>query len=334
MARVQLAVAAIALAQSAAFSTLPASPPSRAFVVSSRNAPLHVSAIAEPPAPAGNGNQHQQAKKKSSNKKRRKPKAKLVNGDKQVKVTVSKKRSGKSGSSKNGKKRRPRPTLQPLSELKLGSKIDGVVAGIAEFGAFVKTKYAIRGKDDTGKEAGYALLHKSQIQDDKVESVSDVLRVGDQIRNARVVSINYAKGEVGISLRKPRQKRRSLDDIKVGAEYDGKVANVTPYGAFIDIGAKKNALLHVSRISQEHVTNVREYVNEGDWVTVHVISKDDGLACSMLDKQADEYLNKRQKQLQRKKDNKEAATEEVLERSELAAFEEAIKELENAFRRK
>mmetsp|Transcript_17030 Transcript_17030/g.36942 ORF Transcript_17030/g.36942 Transcript_17030/m.36942 type:complete len:138 (-) Transcript_17030:428-841(-) len=95
MARVQLAVAAIALAQSAAFSTLPASPPSRAFVVSSRNAPLHVSAIAEPPAPVGNGNQHQQAKKKSSNKKRRKPKAKLVNGDKQVKVTVSKKKERK-----------------------------------------------------------------------------------------------------------------------------------------------------------------------------------------------------------------------------------------------
>ena len=284
-------------------------------------------------SPVGKGNQQQPAKKKSSNKKKRKPKAKLTNGDEQVKVTVTKK-SGKSGNSKNGKKRRPRPTLQPLSELKLGSKIDGVVAGIAEFGAFVKTKYAIRGKDDTSKEAGYALLHKSQIQDEKVDSVSDVLRVGDQIRNARVVSINYAKGEVSISLRKPRPKRRSLNEIKVGAEYDGKVANVTPYGAFIDIGAKKNALLHVSRISNAMVTNVRDYVNEGDWVTVHVISKDDGLACSMLDKQADEYLNKRQKQLQRKKENKEAATEEVLDRSELAAFEDAIKELENAFSKK
>ena len=316
-----------------AFSTLTASSTSRAFITTSRNAPLYVAATAE--VPVGNfspAKQQVPAKKKNKSNTKRKPKAKLSNEDKRIKVTVTKSgKPSKSKTGKNGKKRRPRPTLQPLSELKLGSKIDGVVAGISEFGAFVKTRYAIRGKDDTSKQAGYALLHKSQIQDEKVEDISKVLRVGDQIRNARVVSINYAKGEVGVSLRKPRPKRRSIDEIKVGAEYDGRVANITPYGAFIDIGAKKNALLHISRITQEKISNLREYVNEGDWVTVHIISKDDGLACSMLDKQADEYLNKRQRQQQRKKENKEAAKEEALDKSDIAAFEEAIKELEAAF---
>ena len=105
----------------------------------------------------------------------------------------------------------------------------------------------------------------------------------------------------------------------------------------MDIGAKKNALLHISRITQEKVSNIRNYVNENDWVTVHIINKDNGaLACSMLDKQADEYLNKRQRQKKRKADNlKEAEdAEETLDKSELAAFEEAIRDLENAFNSK
>ena len=291
---------------------------------------------AEPAKKSKNKNKRSNSNN-NANKKRR-PKSK-VNGSTKAKASANKNKSKKNGSSSssgsNKKKRNPRPTLQPLSALKLGSKIDGVVCGISEFGAFVKTRYQIKAKDDDkSKQSGYALLHKSQIQDEKVEDVSQVLRVGDHIKNARVTSINYAKGEVSISLRKPRPQRRKLDEIQVGKEYDGKVCNVTPYGCFVDVGAKKNALLHISRITQEKVQNVRDYVNEGDWVTVHIIGNDkSGLACSMLDKTADEYLNKRQRQQKRKAENQKAVGEAsaVMEKSELAAFEEAIKELEMAF---
>lgn len=285
-----------------------------------------------PPSPKKSRNKQGNT---NANKKRR-PKSK-TNGSTIAKASPSPNKTKKNGAtrSNNNKKRNARPKLQPLSALKLGSKIDGVVCGISEFGAFVKTRYQIRPKDDKkSKEAGYALLHKSQIQDEKVDDVSKVLRVGDHIKNARVTSINYAKGEVSISLRKPRAARRKLDEIQIGKEYDGKVSNVTPYGCFVDIGAKKNALLHISRITQEKVTNVRDYVNEGDWLTVRIIGKDDGgLACSMLDKTADDYLNKRQRQIKRKAENQKAVGEAsaFMEQSELAAFEEAIRELEQAF---
>lgn len=323
-----------------------AAPAQLTSIDSSRHIPLHAEAVAtaevevgqfSPPASKTSKN-----KRNNSNKKRRPNK---INGS--AKTTASANKSKKNGASssssagtKNKKKRNPRPKLQPLSALKLGSKVDGVVCGITEFGAFVKTRYQIRSKEDSkSKQAGYALLHKSQIQDEKVEDVSKVLRVGDHIKNARVTSINYAKGEVSISLRRPRPKRRTLDDIKVGMEIDGKVSNVTPYGCFVDIGAKKNALLHISRITQEKVQNVRDYVNEGDWLTVHIIGNDDGgLACSMLDKTADEYLNKRQRQQKRKQENKDAVGEQgasaFMEKSELAAFEDAIRELEQAFSNK
>ena len=289
-------------------------------------------------SPAAPAKKSKKKNNRDANKKRR-PKSK-VNGSTKATASANRKNGSSSSSGSNNKKKRnPRPTLQPLSALKLGSKIDGVVCGISEFGAFVKTRYQIKPKDgdSKSKQSGYALLHKSQIQDEKVEDVSQVLRVGDHIKNARVTSINYAKGEVSISLRKPRPQRRKVDEIQVGKEYDGKIANVTPYGCFVDIGCKKNALLHISRITQEKVTNVRDYVNEGDWVTVHIIGNDKGgLACSMLDKTADEYLNKRQRQQKRKAENQKAVGEAsaAMEKSELAAFEEAIKELEMAFSNK
>ena len=337
------------------FSTIPltASPPAAAQLASIETShqqyrtALHSTVEAaevevgnfSPAAPAKKGkNKNKRNNNNNNANKKRRPKSK-VNGSTKATASANKNKSKKNGSSSssgsNKKKRNPRPTLQPLSALKLGSKIDGVVCGISEFGAFVKTRYQIKPKDDDkSKQSGYALLHKSQIQDERVEDVSQVLRVGDHIKNARVTSINYAKGEVSISLRKPRPQRRKLDEIQVGKEYDGKVANVTPYGCFVDVGAKKNALLHISRITQEKVQNVRDYVNEGDWVTVHIIGNDkSGLACSMLDKTADEYLNKRQRQQQRKAENQKAVGEAsaVMEKSELAAFEEAIKELEMAF---
>jgi len=334
------------------FSTLPmtATPSQLTSIESSRHIPLHAEAVATVEVEVGEfstpASKTSKNKRNNSNKvnKKRRPKSK-VNGSTKTTASASKspnkaKKNSSSAGANNKKKRNPRPKLQPLSALKLGSKIDGVVCGITEFGAFVKTRYQIRSKDDSkSKQAGYALLHKSQIQDDKVEDVSKVLRVGDHIKNARVTSINYAKGEVSISLRRPRPERRTLDDIKVGMELDGRVANITPYGCFVDIGAKKNALLHISRISQEKVNNPRDYVNEGDWVTVHIIEKNNGgLACSMLDKTADEYLNKRQKQQKRKQENKAAVHEQgasaFMEKSELAAFEDAIRELEQAFSRK
>jgi predicted RNA-binding protein with RPS1 domain len=221
-----------------------------------------------------------------------------------------------------------------MSKLRLGTKIDGVVAGISSFGVFIKTNYAIRSEGDTDKtNSGYALLHKSQVQDEKVEDISKIFKKGDKIKGARVISINYAKGEVSLSLRKPRPKRIPYDDINVGKEYDGKIANVTPYGAFVDIGSKKNVLLHISRMTQDKVTNVRDYVSEGDIVTIHIIEKNDKtktLSGSMLDRTSDEYLNKRKKQMQRQKDNHKEAVQSSSERSELEFFEEAIRELEEA----
>ncbi|MBI3395767.1 MAG: polyribonucleotide nucleotidyltransferase [Spirochaetia bacterium] len=72
--------------------------------------------------------------------------------------------------------------------------------------------------------------------------------------------------------------RRMIADIfaevEVGRIYDGKVKKIADFGAFIEIAPGKEGLMHISRISNERVTSVRDVLNEGDAVQVRVIGVD------------------------------------------------------------
>jgi predicted RNA-binding protein with RPS1 domain len=215
--------------------------------------------------------------------------------------------------------------LLPLTDLKLGAKVDGYVAAFTSFGIFIKTKYDFKNKGANG----YALLHKSQIRDEPVDDLSKLFRVGARVMGLRVIKINYAKGEVGLSLRKQRGSRLDMKDISVGQEVEGTVARVVKYGAFIDIGANINPLVHISRISQKKITNIRQAINEGDKVQIHILSKDiekKTMSASMLDQDADEYLDRRSEQM---KKMRESVKMENL-RTELEYFEDAVRELEES----
>ncbi len=215
--------------------------------------------------------------------------------------------------------------LLPLTELKLGSTINGYVASFTPFGIFIKTSYDFKNKGSNG----YALLHKSQIRDEKVDDLTKLFRIGARVKGLRVININYAKGEVGVSLRNKRANRKKIEDIAVGSEIEGTVANVLAYGAFVDVGADANALLHISRISQKKIRNIRDVISEGENVTVRILSKDvkkKTMAASMLDKEADEYLNKRSEQMKQMRESANTELESL--KTEIEYFEEAVRELE------
>ena len=82
--------------------------------------------------------------------------------------------------------------------------------------------------------------------------------------------------ESGISKHKEgdKPKRVELKDLEIGAEVSAKVKTVTSYGAFLDIGAKSDALIHVSRLSDDFVSNVEDVVKQGDEISVRIISVD------------------------------------------------------------
>mmetsp|Transcript_8003 Transcript_8003/g.16352 ORF Transcript_8003/g.16352 Transcript_8003/m.16352 type:complete len:395 (-) Transcript_8003:61-1245(-) len=71
-----------------------------------------------------------------------------------------------------------------------------------------------------------------------------------------------------------RKSRIALEDLEIGAEVDAKVKTITSYGAFLDIGAKSDALVHVSRLSDDFVANVGDVLKQGDDIKVRIISVD------------------------------------------------------------
>ncbi|KRL37750.1 S1 domain-containing RNA-binding protein [Liquorilactobacillus uvarum] len=65
--------------------------------------------------------------------------------------------------------------------------------------------------------------------------------------------------------------------IEVGAKVTGKVSGITSFGAFVDLGERKNGLVHISEISDSYVKDIHDVLSVGDEVTVKVLSiADDG----------------------------------------------------------
>ena len=61
-----------------------------------------------------------------------------------------------------------------------------------------------------------------------------------------------------------------LEDLKLGMHLQGTVRNVTPFGAFIDIGLKNDGLAHISKLTDKFIKHPMEVVNVGDIVDCYV----------------------------------------------------------------
>ncbi len=85
----------------------------------------------------------------------------------------------------------------------------------------------------------------------------------------KVASVDKAAGE---------EARRLIEEItaevEVGKIYEGKVARLMDFGAFVTILPGKDGLVHISQISDEHVDKVSDRLNEGDIVKVKVLEID------------------------------------------------------------
>jgi polyribonucleotide nucleotidyltransferase len=85
----------------------------------------------------------------------------------------------------------------------------------------------------------------------------------------RIASVDGASG---------REARRRIDlitaDVEVGRIYEGKVARLMDFGAFVTILPGKDGLVHISQISNERVEKVSDKLAEGDIVRVKVLEVD------------------------------------------------------------
>lgn len=147
-----------------------------------------------------------------------------------------------------------------LANIHEGDVIDGRVARITDFGAFV----------DLGGIDG--LVHVSEISHSHVAKPSDALAVGDEVK-VKVLSINPEQERVSLSIKDtlPGPWTDIEEKATVGSVLDGKVKRLTSFGAFVEVFPGVEGLVHISQISHKHIATPHEVLHEGDEVQVKVL---------------------------------------------------------------
>ncbi|HGF7541306.1 TPA: 30S ribosomal protein S1 [Enterococcus hirae] len=147
-----------------------------------------------------------------------------------------------------------------LANIHEGDVIDGRVARITDFGAFV----------DLGGIDG--LVHVSEISHSHVAKPIDALAVGDEVK-VKVLSINPEQERVSLSIKDtlPGPWTDIEEKATVGSVLDGKVKRLTSFGAFVEVFPGVEGLVHISQISHKHIATPHEVLHEGDEVQVKVL---------------------------------------------------------------
>lgn len=145
-----------------------------------------------------------------------------------------------------------------FANLKVGDVIEGTVKNVTDFGAFI----------DLGGVDG--LLHISEMSWGRVENPKKVFQVGETIK-VLVKDINDTK--VALSLKFPETNpwANAEEKYAVGTEVTGKVARMTDFGAFVELAAGVDALLHVSQISKAHVEKPADVLSVGQEITAKIV---------------------------------------------------------------
>jgi small subunit ribosomal protein S1 len=148
-----------------------------------------------------------------------------------------------------------------FSELKVGDTVKGVVTGVIDFGAFINVD-GIEG-----------LIHISEISWERVEDPRKYLKVGEEVE-AKIIAID--KDRLSLSL-KQMQEDPWLQEVKAfkkGDNVEGKVTRITPFGAFVQLSAAVEALVHVSEMGDGDDTNPEEVFRLNEKKTFKVLDID------------------------------------------------------------
>ncbi len=149
---------------------------------------------------------------------------------------------------------------QRLEDLQRRMKLTGTVKKIELFGAFVDVGV---GRD--------GLIHISNLSSRPVAKVEDVVKAGDTV-TVWVRKVDPRAGRIDLSLVEPAALE--WDEIKPGQTYTGKVVKIERFGAFLDIGAERPGLIHISELATYRVEEVTEIVKMGQEVEAKVIGVD------------------------------------------------------------
>ncbi len=152
---------------------------------------------------------------------------------------------------------------QLFDSLEVGSRVEGTVSRIVEFGAFV----------DLGGVDG--LIHISEMSWGRVKKVSDILSRGDKVV-VTILDINKEKGKISLSLKDINANpwNTAAEKYAVGNIVTGKVVRMVSFGAFVELEEGIDGLVHISQIAFKHVEKPEDELTVGQEITAKVTELD------------------------------------------------------------
>lgn len=148
-------------------------------------------------------------------------------------------------------------------KVEVGQQFAGTVKTLKDYGAFV----------DLGGVDGF--LHVGEMSWTRIKHPSDLLQEGQAI-DVLVLSLDREKQKIGLGMRQLAQNPWNLavDKYAVGTTVSGRVTRTTDFGAFVELEAGVEGLIHISELDHRRVKRVGEVVNVGQEVQAQVLEVD------------------------------------------------------------
>ncbi|MDR0590674.1 MAG: 30S ribosomal protein S1 [Puniceicoccales bacterium] len=151
--------------------------------------------------------------------------------------------------------------FKAMTSIQVGNICRGVVKNITDYGVFVD----LDGLD--------GLLHITDMSWGRISHPAELVRVGEEIE-VMVLEIDPEKGRVALGIK--QTKNNPWDNIEhrypIGSRVKGKVVNLVPYGAFIELEPGVEGLIHVAEMSwTKRINKPNELLKVGDEIEAAVI---------------------------------------------------------------
>ncbi|MFL5494438.1 MAG: S1 RNA-binding domain-containing protein, partial [Gemmatimonadales bacterium] len=158
------------------------------------------------------------------------------------------------------------PWQNVAAKYPVGTRVQGKVVSITNYGAFVEIEPGIEG-----------LVHISEMSWTRnVRHPSKIVSIGETIE-AVVLKVDEAEEKISLGMKQTEQDPWMVLPLKypVGTRISGKVRNLTSFGAFVEIEPGIDGLIHISDMSwTKRVQHPSEVVKKGDAVDVVILNID------------------------------------------------------------
>ncbi len=159
----------------------------------------------------------------------------------------------------------PNPWMAIAEKYTPGMTVTGTVRNITEFGAFVELEEGVDG-----------LIHISDFSwTKKIKHPGEIVKKGDSV-TAKVLAIDplAQRMSLGVKHLEPNVWELFFEKHSVGTTVTGKIARLTDFGAFVDLGDGIEGLVHISEIARHRVDDITKEFQPGQELTMKIVKLD------------------------------------------------------------